>query len=300
MNVSVVIPTLNAEKHLPALLEALAGQKPAAPGEIIVIDSMSRDGTRGLAESRPGVKFLTVSDFSHGRSRNIGAREARGDVVVYLSQDALPRDSAWLAGLLEPFEDPAVAAAYSRQVPRPDANPMETYFLAANFPEKPERRIKQPGEILTLRRVFFSNVSSAVRRNLLLEHPFDETLIMSEDQKLSMDLMNAGHAVVYAADSVVLHSHNYTLKTAFKRYVDSVYSLTLIFPEHGVGRSTAMGSGYVFRELGWIARRHPGTLPYYFVYTAMKVAGTMVGHVLGRLPKSWARRVSLHSYHWDK
>jgi len=300
MRVSIVIPTLNAAKHLPALIDALAGQKPAPPDEIIVVDSRSTDGTREILASNAGIRMLTIEKFSHGRSRNMGAKAASGDIVAFLSQDALPRDAKWLAELLKPFEDPAIAAAYSRQVPYPDANPMETYFLAKHFPDKAEKRTREPGETLVLSRVFFSNVSSAVRRSLLLEYPFDETLIMSEDQKLSLELMNAGHSVVYAAGSVVLHSHNYTIGMAFKRYVDSIYSLTLIFPKHGLRTSTAMGSGYVLREMSWMARRHTLTLPYYFLYTATKIAGTLTGHVVGRLPRSWARRVSLHKYHWTE
>ena len=71
--------------------------------------------------------------------------------------------------------------------------------------------------------------------------PFDEDLIMSEDQQFSRDVIAAGHAVVYQPQSVVVHSHNYSLATCFRRYFDSVYSLTLIFPSHGVGTSASMG-----------------------------------------------------------
>lgn len=301
MKVSVVIPVLNAERHLPALLPALLGQQPRPPDEVLLLDSMSTDRTRAIAAGFTGVRVLPVEKFCHSGTRNLGAREAHGDVVVLMTQDALPRDTHWLAALLAPLADPTVAASYSRQVPYPDANPMEQFFLRTHFPpESVVRRATGGGAAaLGLRDVFFSNVSGAVRRDLLLRHPFDERLIMSEDQQLSRDLMAAGHAVAYAADSVVTHSHNYTLSVCFRRYFDSVYSLTQVFPSHGMGTSAGMGAAYVRREFAWMVRHHPHWLPYYVLYNGAKVAGTLAAHYAERMPRSWARRCSLHRYYWD-
>ncbi len=299
MSISVVIPVLNAERHLPALLPALLRQQPRAPDEIILLDSMSRDRTREIAAGFPGVRVIPIEKFSHGGTRNRGAREARGDIVVLMTQDALPRDDDWLARLLEPFSDPRVAAAYSRQVPYPDANPMECYFLETHFPPTPAKREKGAGDApLRFQDVFFSNVAAAIRREVLLRHPFDERLIMSEDQQLSRDLIAAGHAVVYCPESVVTHSHNYSLSVCFRRYFDSVYSLTVIFPEHDMKTSGGMGLRYLGREILHMVRHHPLWLPYYFLYTVMKVAGTVAGHAAERMPRWLVRRLSLHSYHW--
>ena len=296
---SVMIPVFNAARFLPGIFRALAAQRPRPPAEIILVDSMSADGTAALADGQPGVRRIPIANFSHGRARNLGAREARGDVLVMLSQDALPCGENWLAELLAPFADERVAAAYSRQIPRPDANPMERYFLETHFPAgEPVRRAKQGNETLTLEKVFFSNVSSAVRRELLLKHPFDETLIMSEDQQLSRDLMEQGYAVVYAPASVVIHSHNYTLGVVFRRYFDSVYSLRVIFPKHGLDTSASMGLRYLAREAAHIATKHPLSLPYYALYTMAKSGGTLAGHWAERMPRRVARRLSLHRYHW--
>jgi rhamnosyltransferase len=301
-SVSVVIPVLNAAPYLRGIVTALASQKPAPPAELILVDSRSTDATVALAgELWPGVKVVPIDDFSHGRSRNLGARAATGEVVVLMTQDAVPADEHWLAELLAPFADQGVAAAYSRQVPRPEASPMERFFLACRFPDGPEiRREKRPGGELTLEDVFFSNVSAAVRRADLLAHPFDETLIMSEDQQLSRDLLAAGRAVVYRPSSVAVHSHDYTLGVVFRRYFDSVYSLTVIFPRHGMGTSASMGLSYLAREAGFILRRHPAWTPYYFLYTFMKTAGTIAGHFAEVMPRWLLRRLSLHDYHWHR
>lgn len=298
--VSVVIPVLNAEPYLDRLLTAILSQQPRPPDEVVLMDSMSKDRTREIAARFPNVRVVPVPKFSHGGTRNEGARAARGEIVVLMTQDAVPRDKHWLAKLLEPFSDPKVAATYSRQVPYPDANPMERYFLFTHFPPGNSVRREQGQSDLGFLNVFFSNVAAALRRDLLLKFPFDETLIMSEDQQVSRDLIKAGYAVIYQPDSVVIHSHNYTLDVCFRRYFDSVYSLTQIFPKHDIGESASMGFTYLFREIWHMLRHHPAWFPFYICYTTCKVAGTLMGHFAEKLPRTWARKMSLHRYYWER
>lgn len=303
MKISVVIPTLNAAGMLRGLLAALAAQQPLTPDEIILVDSMSTDATSKIALAEPKARVVPLARFSHGRARNLGAREATGTIVVLMTQDALPADNRWLANLLAPFADPQVAAVYSRQVPRPDAPPTERFFLGYHFPPGAPVRRTRPDRAdngkLALGDVFFSNVSAAVRREILLRYPFDETLIMSEDQQFARDLIAAGYALVYQPLSVVVHSHRYSLGTAFRRYFDSVYSLTLIFPAHDLKVSAAMGRRYLRQETIYMLRHHPLYFPYYCLYTLAKVGGVLCSHAAGRMPKRLARIFSLHRYHWD-
>ncbi|MBU0713758.1 MAG: glycosyltransferase [Verrucomicrobia bacterium] len=301
MKISVVIPVLNAAGTLPALLEALAEQHPSPPDEIVLVDSLSTDDTRRIALAQTNVRVVPLARFSHGRARNLGAREATSEIIVLMTQDALPADGHWLAELLEPLADPQVAAVYSRQVPRPDAPPTEKFFLAYHFPPGPPlRRVRLEGRALALADVFFSNVSAAVRREALLQHPFDEALIMSEDQQFARDLILAGYTIVYQPSSVVVHSHRYSLGTAFRRYFDSVYSLTLIFPAHDLKVSAAMGRRYLRQEICYMLRHHPLYVPYYCLYTLCKMAGVLCSHFADRMPLGLARACSLHRYYWEE
>ena len=165
--------------------------------------------------------------------------------------------------LLIPFADPQVVASYSRQVPRADANPMERFFLERRFPPgAPVRRERRGDATLTLEDVFFSNVCAAIRREALLRHPFDEGLIMSEDQQFSRDVIAAGHVVVYQPESVVIHSHDYSFATCFRRYFDSACSLKVIFPEHG--SQNRRNGGELRARRGQVhGADHPRSLPRY-------------------------------------
>jgi len=297
VDVSVVILTLNAGPQLRRTLDAVRGQRFDGAVEVLVLDSGSTDGTRRLAESTGGVRLHHVENFGHGRTRNEAARLARGEFVVYLTQDAIPVGDRWLANLLAPFEDARVAATFSRQVPYSNATPMERFFLATRFPEERIVRPQPTVHRLGLYTVFFSNVSSAIRRATLVEFPFDETLIMSEDQQFARDVLAAGYRTVYEPASVVRHSHRYTLWQVFARYFDSLYSLVEIFDDSTRDVSLE-GSRYAFREFWHVLTRHPLWLPYLLLYNACKTAGTLAGHLGHRLPISVRRALSLHKYYW--
>lgn len=300
-NVSVVIPTLNAAAYLPGLLDVLESQREVELAEIILVDSCSKDKTVDIASTHPLVKVVRVENFSHGRARNLGCAAAQGDIVVFLSQDALPLDDLWLQKLVKPFAEVKVAATYSRQIAREDAYFIERFLLQYIYPDSQKAPVGQEGQDrLTLNKGFFSNVSAAIRRSVLLEYPFDEELIMSEDQQFSRDVLRAGYSVVYVSDSVVIHSHNYTLKNAFQRYFDSAYSLKLIYSGHDLGASVAIGRDYLPLEMRYVLRSHFWRLPYYLCYTAAKVGGTILGRFADRLPRFLARKCSMHKYYWDK
>src|SRR3989449_252379 len=113
---SVVIPTRNRCATLATLLERVAPQAEAAAAEVVVVDNGSTDGTpQTLRQLEVDGKLRIVFEPIPGatRARNAGARAARGEVIAFVDDDALPSDG-WLTALLAPFESPRVAAAGGR------------------------------------------------------------------------------------------------------------------------------------------------------------------------------------------
>ena len=129
--ISVVIPVKDGGEILVRCLEAIASQDVAEEVEVIVVDSGSRDGSPRRARER-GATVLEIPphEFVHGGTRNRAIAEARGDLLVFISQDAVPVSSEWLAVLSAAAKSgDRVAGAYGRQTPHENARPPERFFL---------------------------------------------------------------------------------------------------------------------------------------------------------------------------
>lgn len=300
-SVSVVIPTLNAGRWLPDLLDALAVQEPQPPTEIVLVDSGSTDDTANIAATADRVQWLPIDRFTHGGARNTGIRAAGGDIVVLMTQDAIPANPKWLQALLAPLDDAEVGAVYSRQVPRSHVSAVEEAFLFDRFPDGDRIVRRHDGEgIPVYPLTFFSNVSAAARRSTWLEFPFDETLIMSEDQQFARDILLAGLAIVYEPASIVLHSHEYGLIDTFKRYFDSVVAFRQLSRRHKAAASAQLGHSTVGREMAYVARNRPLSLPHYLMHTMAKAMGVAAAHAADRMPPSWCARCSMQPTWWQR
>src|SRR5258707_1708280 len=101
---SILIPTKNGAKDLDACLAAVYSQKGTGPFEVIVIDSGSTDATLEIARRYPvRLERIPPETFHHARTRNYAAGLAKGEVLVFLSQNAIPASGTWLAAFLRNF-----------------------------------------------------------------------------------------------------------------------------------------------------------------------------------------------------
>ncbi len=284
--ISVIIPTFNGGARIGKLLGAL--RKQTVPLEIIVIDSTSTDNTVEIVRSS-GVRLLTVrkKDFNHGGTRNVAAKAAGGDVLVFLTQDALPGDERAVEKLVHPLESPHVAACYGRHVPQDDAKPTEKFARYHNYPEWP--LVKGPENVAEqgLKTFFFSNVFSAVKRREFLEVGcFPEDLIMFEDMILSAKLIGEGYHIVYSPEAKVLHSHNYSLRRQFRRYMEAGISFGNYPWLREAARADKEGFTFLKEELKFLAREGEiHWVGYAVLDAAFKYAGYNLGLHLSRLPR---------------
>ncbi len=218
MTISVIIPALNAEKELPELLKALSGQT-VQPDEILLTDSESADSTRQIAEAE-GVRVIPVlrKDFDHGGTRDMALRASAGDVIVFLTQDAVPADSRFLENLIRPLEQEKVAVVTGRQLPKANATPMEKLVREFNYPADSHIRSETDVERMGIKAFFCSDVCAAYNRQVYLElGGFEHPLKTNEDMFYAAKAIRNGYRVAYEADARVLHSHNFTLKEQYRR-----------------------------------------------------------------------------------
>lgn len=292
--VSVVLPTWQGEADLRRLLPVLAGQNYPAPVEIVAFDSSSTDdGVALLQRAGARVQVISRAEFGHGKTRNRAVRCARHEVIVFLSQDAVPQGEDWLRALVEPLCDPRIGATFARQIARQGAGALESFAARYLYPNR-SRRARAIQSEPPLDELFFSNVCSAARREVCLAFPFDETLVMSEDQFFARDLLMNGLDIFYNARAVVRHSHDYDLATHFRRHFDSGDSLRALNGQRPA-RQLARALHFVSHEVLYVTRgkqwRALAQLP---LHEAARFAALLLGAQAPRLPRSIVRRLSLH------
>jgi GT2 family glycosyltransferase len=229
--VSVLMPLMNAGDALRRILPRLLEQNAAAELEIVGVDSDSDDDTVAVLEEFDATAIaIDATQFDHGLTRNLLADQARGDVLIFLNEGALPCDDNWLAPLLAAIDsDPAVAGVTSRIVPRPEADRLTRHDIEiepSGAEERSVRRIDHWGSYEEMpveqRRLLlnFHSVSAAIRTDVMRQFPFKSVRAIGEDLLWAREVIEAGMALVHEPDSRVYHSHDYSLCGWFMRNVD--------------------------------------------------------------------------------
>jgi rhamnosyltransferase len=257
--ISVFIPTFNGEKYIGESIESILKQELPENHqlELIIIDSGSTDGTLDIIQRhKEHIVFKTIpnKEFSHGRTRAQAARMAKGEFILFITQDATPAHTRWLLSMIEPFYlSPLVGCVFGAQVPRSDAAPTIKREVATAFGALGAR------DAIIIHRhtslvdhvptngpnTFFSDANSAVRRGLLVgEVPFRD-VNYAEDQALAEDMQNKGYLKAYAPQGEVWHSNEYTARGYFYRKFDEYIGL-----QESLGRTLPRSRKSLL--LGWI------------------------------------------------
>ena len=128
------------------------------------------------------VEHIRPSEFDHGGTRRAMAESSDADLLLFMTQDAMPYDNACVEHLVEKFSLPHVKAAYARQLPRDDCRTLERFTRGFNYPE--ESDIKDAGDLpkLGVKTFFCSNVCAMYDRRTYEElGGFVESTLFNED-----------------------------------------------------------------------------------------------------------------------
>ncbi len=178
--------------------------------EIILVDSGSSDATVSIASRYP-VNIVNISpqEFTFGRSINRGIQHAQSDLIVFASAHVYPVYPDWLEKLLSPFADAQVALTYGKQRGGDDTKFSEHQIFARWYPDVTQQYQNTP---------FCNNANATVRRELALQHPYNETLPGLEDLEWARWAMNQGLKIHYAPEAEIVHVHHETPKGVYNRY----------------------------------------------------------------------------------
>ena len=252
MTITVILPVKDGGRWLPDLLAVVGSQQIESDVEILVVDSGSTDRSTAIARER-GARLIEIAahEFGHGRTRNLAAEHAAGDVLVFLTQDAIPAGDGWLAALTGALDESSrVGMAFGPHLPRPETSPMiarELVEFFGGFSPAGETRIDAAVDAEPPRSGFFSNVNSAVLRACWDEVRFRD-VAYSEDQAFARDAMAAGWRKAYVPGAAVVHAHDYPFGQFMRRYFDEYRGLRETVGHVETARPWTV-AGHVAREV---------------------------------------------------
>jgi len=120
---SVVIPAKDAAGTLRRTLECLGAQQGAPEFDVIVVDDGSTDETAEIVRAA-GVRLVQTEGVGSGQARNIGVREATGDVIAFTDADCYPTPG-WLAAALPRLESADLVAGAVAPDPTAQLGPFD-------------------------------------------------------------------------------------------------------------------------------------------------------------------------------
>lgn len=208
--ISYIIRTYNEVKHLGNLLDSLKFQT-LKDYEVIIVDSGSDDGTLKIAKQEDCiVKKIKKSDFTFGKSLNIGCETAKNEILIICSAHILPIEKNWAEKLVEPLKLEKVAMTYGSQRGVESSYFSEKQIFLEYFPENESNKIKD----------FANNANSAIKKSIWKKIKFDEKLTGLEDIYYAKTLIKKNYFVKYVKEAGIYHIHNETpmqIKWRFER-----------------------------------------------------------------------------------
>ncbi len=302
MNISIIIPTFNAENHLPGLLEKLKNQ--TVSFELVIIDSSSTDSTLSIAKQyTDNIITIPQIEFDHGGTRTKVAKTASGDIIVFLTQDALPYDNQSIEKILEPFKDSKVGAVYGKQLAYDETSLFGKHLREFNYTNTSYIRTLNDKEKYGIKTAFLSDSFAAYRRTALEKaNWFKDGLIVGEDSYAGAKILLQDYALAYHADAKVYHSHSYSIIEEFKRYFDiGVFHKREDWILNTFGKAEEEGGKYVKSEFNYILKHHAyHRIPEFFIRNGMKYLGYKLGQRYNSLPIKLVKKLSLHRSWWER
>jgi rhamnosyltransferase len=296
---SILIPTKNGGESFEACLAGIYAQKGARPFEVIVIDSGSTDNTLEIARRYPvRLEKIPPETFHHARTRNYAAGLAKGEVLVFLSQDAIPASETWLAALVSNFNEPGVGAVYGRQLPKAESGLERRSAFAVMYGGTRIVKMPMDGVELGHKYYHFSNANSAIRRKVWEAVRFPEELKVFEDVGIAKRILDSGWKIVYEPEADVYHSHDFPLDVLFKRYFD----IGVVYERLGIWNNRSRAS--LWRD-GWnafkgklfllLTEKGPEGTGSSLVQDVGKYVAIQLGRNERLLPRAVKKKLSLYS-----
>lgn len=202
--ISVVIRNKNQSVALSFLLKNLTERYSDDITEIIVVDNLSIDASKEVAQQF-GARFVTIEHFSFGGSANVCAREARFPIVVIFSAHSYPVSHDFFKLIQAKFEkNPNLAGLRCLHNPN-DYKNFINKIPATVDPNKSG--------------LIFSG--SAFNKRVWEKHPFRDDVATFEDKEWTKRVLNEGYDIDFV-ESIFCYEIKRTKKQLFFRYKNDI------------------------------------------------------------------------------
>lgn len=318
LSLDVIIPVYKPDIKFQQLIERLVKQS-VKPKHIILLHTEENGTTKeqllqkgkteealnyalNLSTPECMVERIDIEkkDFDHGGTRNYGASLSKTDIVMFMTQDAVPADKELINALIQPFHNRQVAAVYGRQLADQKAGTIEKYTRVFNYPDKSLVKTQNDLPILGIKTYFCSNVCAAYRKTVYEElGGFVTKTIFNEDMIMAAGIINQGHSIAYAAEAKVIHSHVYTYRQQFQRNFDLAVSHQQYKHIFATVKAESEGVKLVMQSIRYLMDRKEYLLiPDLIFQSGFKYLGYLAGRHYEILPKGLVKKMSMNPMYW--
>ena len=302
---TVIIPTFNAMPYLDSLVSSIEKMESHASFNWYFVDSSSTDGTVEYLRSHGfnNVFKIDGQKFDHGGTRTQIAKMSKDEIIVFMTQDALPKEVSSIVSLFSVFNNPLIGAAYGRQISYEQENLFGKHLRKFNYPVNSKVVSIQDKGSMGIKTAFLSNSFSAYRKSAMDKiNWFKDGLILGEDLYAGAKLLQIGYKLAYVSDAQVYHSHSYTILEEFKRYFDiGVFHTMEAWILDEFGKPEGEGIRYIRSEFSYLITHNAYHLiPSFAIRNCMKLLGYKLGKSYRLLPRSLVVKLSMHWRWWNK
>ncbi|MCR4924038.1 MAG: glycosyltransferase [Lachnospiraceae bacterium] len=233
------------------------------------------------------VKEIDKRDFDHGGSRNRAVSLSDADIVVLMTDDAIPYDERLIENLVRGLKEDKVAVCYARQLADEGSSLAENFSREFNYPPKSLVKSEKDIETLGIKAFFCSNVCAAYKREIFNElGAFTDHTIFNEDMIFARKVLKSGYCIRYEASAKVIHSHDYSNMQQFRRNFDLAVSQKMHPEVFALVSSESEGIRYVKSAYSYMRKRRKGYMIIPFIVTsAYKYLGYKLGKNYDKLSK---------------
>ncbi len=228
--VTVIIPSRDRQSELVDCLKSVFAQDyPQDRMEVIVIDDGSTDDTRNVVDLFPCRLISHKSSRGQSYCRNLGAKEAKGEILAFIDSDCVAARS-WIRELVPPFQWDRVGAVGGYVDGYFETTGLDRYEKACSSLNMGNRVIHGTNDNSSF---YVPTCNLLVRKTAYNEAMgITESLHVGEDVDFCWRLRKRGHDIFYLPRGRVRHKHRNHLWSMLRRRADYGTSEALLHSLH--------------------------------------------------------------------